>query len=51
MLKDFISAMRNGIYGVMGIKYVNNDNRTIWYIDANNLYDYAFNAKTDIKGL
>ena len=29
MLKDFISDMRGIIYGVMGNRYVNNDNRTM----------------------
>ena len=54
MLKDFISAMRGGICAVMGNRYINgqsqNQNqsqnhnqtpsqrRSIWYIDAINLY-------------
>ena len=61
ILKDFISAMRGGICGVMGDRYIRSqsqsqsqrfigepasqmaehDRRSIWYIDANNLYGYA----------
>ena len=52
MLKDFIRALRGGICGVMGYRYVNininsqsqsqnhsHNRRQIWYIDANNIYD------------
>ena len=35
MLKDFISAIKGVICGVLGNRYVNNNNKTIWYIDAN----------------
>ena len=50
ILKDFISAMRGGICGVMGDRYTTSqsqksmaehDQRSICYIDANNLYGYA----------
>ena len=37
MPKDFNSAIRGGICGVMGNRNVNNDNSRILYIDANNL--------------
>ena len=66
MLKDFISAIRGGICGVMGDRHVNNDetrtnshnNRTraghdqvsIWYIDANKLYGYALMQNLPYKG-
>ena len=49
MLKDFISAVRGGICGVMDKRYVNNNNKTIWYIDANNLYGYALVQKLPCK--
>ena len=75
MLKDFISAMRGGIYGVMGDRYIRSqsqsqrstrepawlakdnvrlqmvkyDQRSIWYIDANNLYGYALMQKLPHK--
>ena len=42
--KDFISVIRGGTCGGMGDRCVNNINRTIWYIDANNLYGYAKTA-------
>ena len=47
MLDDFVGAKRGGICGIMGDRYVNSNNmaehdrRSIWYIDANNLYGYA----------
>ena len=40
ILIDFISAMRGGICGVMGDWYIRSQSqsqRSIWYIDANNL--------------
>ena len=79
ILKDFISAMRGGICGVMGDRYISNqsqgysqsqrsirepasqmaehgeewtksnDPRSIWYIDANNLYGYALMQKLPYK--
>ena len=60
MLKDFISAMRGGICGVMGNRYIKSqslsnrsmaehDQRSIWYIDANNLYGYALMQKLPYK--
>ena len=45
LLKDFNSAIRAGICGVKGNRYVNNDSMTIWYIEANNLYGYALMQK------
>ena len=54
MLKEFISAMRGGICDVMGNRYIkiqsqsrslNYSNRSIWYLDANNLYGYALMQK------
>ena len=73
ILKDFISAMRGGICGVMGNRYIKSQSqsqsqrsirepasqmaehgeawkkshgrRSIWYIDANNLYGYALMQK------
>ena len=37
MLKDFLSAIRGGISGVMGNRKTNKDeDRELWYIDANN---------------
>ena len=62
ILKDFISAMRGCICGVMGDRYTRNqsqgysqsqrsmaehDRRSIWYIDANNLR-LCTNAKATI---
>ena len=39
MLDDFVGAKRGGICGIMGDRYIDNsDGKTIWYIDANNLY-------------
>ena len=85
ILKDFISAMRGGICGVMGYRYIRSqresqsqrsirepasqmaqhgqawtkshdrrsmakhDQRSIWYIDANNLYGYALMQKLPYK--
>ena len=80
ILKDFISAMRGGICGVMGDRYIRSqsqrsirepawlatdevrsqihevvspmaehDQRSIWYIDANNLYGYALMRKLPYK--
>ena len=48
MLKDFISAIRGGICGVMGNRYIKSQ-RSIWYIDANNLYGYALMQKLPYK--
>ena len=39
MLDDFIEAKRGGKCGMMGDRYINK--RSIWYINANNLYGYA----------
>ena len=81
ILKDFNSAMRGGICGVMGDRYIRkqnesfsqsqsqtsivelgeawtkshqgtcfaDDQRTIWYIDANNLYGYELMQKLPYK--
>ena len=54
ILKDFISAMRGGICGVMGDRYIRSQSqsqsqRSIWYIDANNLYGYALMQELPYK--
>ena len=64
MLKDFISAIKGGICGDMGNRYVysngqsqshnrrqmaGHDQRSIYYIDANNLYGYALMQKLPYK--
>ena len=56
IIKDFISAMRGGICGVMGSRYVKSQSqsqsqrqRSIWYINANNLYGYALMQKLPYK--
>ena len=70
ILNDFISAMRGGICGVMGDRYIRSqsqsqsqrsirepalqmaehDGRSIWCIDANNLYGYALMQTLPYKG-
>ena len=50
MLDDFVGAKRGGICGIMGDRYMDNsDGKTIWYIDANNLYGYAMMQKLPYK--
>ena len=59
MIDDFVEAKRGGICGIMGdIKNgngnakgnIDNDSdKTIWYIDANNLYGYAMMQKLPYK--
>ena len=50
MLDDFVGAKRGGICGLMGERYINNsDCKSIWYIDANNLYGYAMMQKLPCK--
>ena len=50
MLDDFVEAKRGGICGIMGDRYIDNsDGKTIWYIDANNLYGYAMMQKLPYK--
>ena len=59
ILKDFISAMRGGICGVMGDRYISSQSQSqgsirepasqIWYINANNLYGYALMQKLPYK--
>ena len=49
MLDDFVEAKRGGICGIMGDRYISNNNRKIWYIDANNLYGYAMMQKLPYK--
>ena len=56
ILKDFISAMRGCICGVMGDRYFRSQSqsqsqsqRSLWYIDANNLYGYALMQKLPYK--
>ena len=59
MLKDFINAIRGGICGVTGDRYVNRGetwakshyNRNICYIHANNLYGYVLMQKLQYKDL
>ena len=57
MLDDFVGTKRGGICGIMGDRYISNNNgetwtkshRNIWYIDANNLYGYAMMQKLPYK--
>ena len=49
MLDDFVGAKTGGICGIMGDRYISNNNRNIWYIDANNLYGYAMMQKYLIR--
>ena len=50
MLDDFVGAKRGGICGIMGDRYIDSsDGKTIWYIDANNLYGYAMMQKLPYK--
>ena len=55
MLDYFVGANRGGICGIMGDRYVNSNNmaehgrRSIWHIDANNLYGYAMMQKLPYK--
>ena len=50
MLDDFVGAKRGGICEIMGDRYIDNsDGKTIWYIDANNLYGYAMMQKLPYK--
>ena len=50
MLDDFVGAKRGGICGIMGDRYLDNsDGKTIWYIDANDLYGYAMMQKLPYK--
>ena len=51
MLDDFVGAKRGGICGIMGDRYINaiESNRSIWYIDANNLYGNAMMRKLPYK--
>ena len=44
--------MRGGLCGVMDDRYISNQSqsqRSIWYIDANNLYGYALMQKLPYK--
>ena len=60
MLDDFVEAKRGGICGVVGERYININNsnismskhirRSIWYIDADNLYGYAMMQMLPYKG-
>ena len=45
MLDDFVEEERGGICCIMGDRYVNHSNKTLWYIDANNLYGYTMMQK------
>ena len=50
MLDDFVGAKRGGICGIMGDRYIkNSDGKSIWYIDASNLYGYAMMQKLPYK--
>ena len=52
MPDDFVEAKRGGSCGIMGDRYINNsDGKSIWYIDANNLYGYAMMQKLPYKDL
>ena len=59
MLDDFAGAKRGGICGIMGDRYISNNNgetwakshRNVWYIDENNLYVYAMMQKLPYKDL
>ena len=50
MLDDFLEVKRGGICGIMGDRYVNHSNSSIWYIDSNNLYGSAIMQKPPYKG-
>ena len=49
MLDDFVEAKEANICGRMGDRYVNQCNRSIRYIDANNLYGYAMMQRLPYK--
>ena len=50
MLDNFVGAMRGGICGITAERYINNsDGKSMWYIDANNLYGYAMMQKLSYK--
>ena len=50
MLDDFVGAKRGGICGIIGDRYIDNsDGKTIWYINANNLFGYAMMQKLPYK--
>ena len=49
MLDDFVEAKRGGIGGMMVYRFVNQCNRSIWYIDEINLYGYAMMQKLSYK--
>ena len=57
MLDDFVGAKRGGICGIMCDRYINRqsrfadncDGKSIWYIDANNLYGHAMMQKLPYK--
>ena len=39
ILDNFVGAKGGGICGIMGDRYINNnDGKSMWYIDENNLY-------------
>ena len=59
-LDDFVEAQRGGVCGIMGDRYIDNGNadananvnaknKSIWYIDGNNLYGYAMMQKLPYK--
>ena len=50
MLDNFNEAKRGGICGIMCDRYFNHSNRSIWCINANNLYGYAMMQKLPYKG-
>ena len=50
MLKDLLSAIRNGIYGFMRNRNIHKDDgRKLCYIAANNLYGYTLMQKLPYK--
>ena len=51
ILEEFLAAKRRDIYGIIGDRFVSTSksNRSIWYIDSNNLYGYARKQKSSSK--
>ena len=46
---DFVEAKRSGICGVIDNRFASNNNKTLWYIGANNLYGNAMMQKLPYK--
>ena len=49
MLKLFLNGKRGGISGVMGRRHIKSGDKSIMYIDANNLYGWAMCQKMPYK--